>query len=160
MSKPPLFRQSLLCTSFSWTPPPLIVEFFSGRPKYQSFSSLTPSDLLKVTKVLVKISQFEFFPILFINFFLSLNISDFSFFVGKIANLPWEKLPSSFSATPLSKWRSCQIPIFENLVGGSTPPSRKGRGGGGEGVCGHYDNCQKQPWFGNFSFIIPDDSFK
>ena len=56
----PLFRQSpLLYISFSWTPP-LKVRFFSEGPKYQSFSSLTPSYLLKVTKFLVKISEFEF----------------------------------------------------------------------------------------------------
>ena len=39
---------------------PLKVGFFSERPKYQSFSSVTPSYLLKVTKFLVNISQFEF----------------------------------------------------------------------------------------------------
>ena len=33
---------------------------FSGPQKYESFSSLTPCYLLKVTKFLVKIPQFEF----------------------------------------------------------------------------------------------------
>ena len=42
------------------TPSPLKVQFFSEAPKYYSFSSLTPSCLLKITKFLVKISQFEF----------------------------------------------------------------------------------------------------
>ena len=35
------------------------IEFFSEPPKY-SFSSLTPSYLLKITKFLVNIHQFEF----------------------------------------------------------------------------------------------------
>ena len=59
-------------------------------PKTISFSSFTPSDLLKVTKFLVKISQFEFLVtaeqrILVYKLFLSLNIPDFSlFFVKKL----------------------------------------------------------------------------
>ena len=40
--------------------PSLKVEFFSEPQKYQSFSSLTPSYLLKVSEFLVEISQFEF----------------------------------------------------------------------------------------------------
>ena len=43
------FRQSPLCIGLSWTPPILGVRFFSEPPKYQSFSSLTPSYFLKVT---------------------------------------------------------------------------------------------------------------
>ena len=54
-------------------------------PKYQSFSFLTLSYLLKVTKFLVKISNFEFLVIaeknIFVHkLFLSLNISGFSLF--------------------------------------------------------------------------------
>ena len=52
----------------------------------------------------------------------------FYFFV-KIATPHWKKLSPSFPATPLSKLRSCQAPLFENLVGGSTLlPSRKDGG--------------------------------
>ena len=40
--------------------PPLKVGSFSEPQKYSSFSSLIPSYLLKVTKFLGKISQFEF----------------------------------------------------------------------------------------------------
>ena len=70
-------RQSPLSIGFLWTPL-LIVKFFSGRLKYQSFSSWTPSYLLNVNKFLVKISQLEFLVLtkkyifvvyLFINFF-------------------------------------------------------------------------------------------
>ena len=39
---------------------PLKFRFFSENPKYKSFSSVTLSYLLKVTKFVVKISQFEF----------------------------------------------------------------------------------------------------
>ena len=60
----------------------LKVGFFSESPKYLSFASLTPSHLLKVTKFLVKTSQFEFLGMIEKNIFvykrLPLNISDFS----------------------------------------------------------------------------------
>ena len=41
--------------------PPLKIWFFSEPQKYSSFSTLTPSCLLKRTKFLVRVSQFEFF---------------------------------------------------------------------------------------------------
>ena len=45
---------------------------------------------------------------------------------------PLKKVTPSFPATPLSKLRSCQAPLFENLVVGSTlPPSLQQKGGGG-----------------------------
>ena len=61
----------------------LKVGFFSERSKYQSFSTLTPSYLLKATKFLDKICQFEFLVMTEENIFvykllLSLNISDIS----------------------------------------------------------------------------------
>ena len=68
--------------------------------KYQSFSLLTPSYLLKVTKFLVKISQFEFSVMIEKNIFLyqlflSLNISGFSlFFYVKIEPPPPTPLPT------------------------------------------------------------------
>ena len=97
----PLFRHSLLYLFFvnsqppppqpplqPQTPPPpphLKVGFFKENPKYLSFSSLTPSYLLKVTRFLVKISQIEFLVIteknnIVYTLFFPLNISDFSFF--------------------------------------------------------------------------------
>ena len=54
---PPSFLPSL---PFLGNPPSLKVGFFSELPKYYSFSSLTPYYLLKVTKFLVEIFQFEF----------------------------------------------------------------------------------------------------
>ena len=62
--------------------------------------------VLKVTKFLVKISQFEFLVtteqrLLVHKLFLSLNILNFSlFFVEKLQPL-WKNLPPSFSATSL-----------------------------------------------------------
>ena len=62
--------------------PPLKVWFFSKPPKYSSFSPLTSSYLSKITKFLVKVSQFEFFVItenIFVyKLFLLLTILDFS----------------------------------------------------------------------------------
>ena len=74
----------LKCQRASPPEPPLKVRFFSEPPKY-CFPSLTPSYLLKVTKFLGKISQFEFLVmteknIFAYKFFFSLNISDFSIF--------------------------------------------------------------------------------
>ena len=55
------------------------------KPKNISFSSFTPSYQLKVIKLLVKISQFEFLIMtkqnLVSKLFLALNILDFSFFI-------------------------------------------------------------------------------
>ena len=59
------------------------IGFFCEPQKYQSFSFLTLSYLLKVTRFLVKTSQFEFLVMIEKNFyqlFLSLNISDFGLF--------------------------------------------------------------------------------
>ena len=59
------------------------------------------------------------------------QISDFSFFfVVKIAT-PLEKVTASFPAKPSQSWGPVKLPIFENLVGGSTPPPAEMGGGGG-----------------------------
>ena len=133
MSKPPFLGNYPFISVFMNSP--LTVRFFSEGPKYQSFSSLTPSYLLKVTKFLVKICQFEFLTmtekIIFVyKLFLSLNISAFFFFLlffCKIAT-PWKMLPpfSLFSATPLSKLRSCQAPPFWKFDRFNPPAERKG----------------------------------
>ena len=62
--------------------------------------------------------------------FLSLNNSNFSlFFFLFLVKLqsPLKKVTPSFPATPSQKLRSCQVPppLFENLVGGSTPPAER-----------------------------------
>ena len=57
LSKAPFLCNSLyIYIFFLWTP--LKLGFFCEPPKYSSFSSFSPSYLLKVTKFLVKISQF------------------------------------------------------------------------------------------------------
>ena len=80
------------------TSSPLKVQFLSEAPKYYSFSSLTPSYLLKVTKFLVMAKK----NIFVYNFFLSLNISDFSLFFSKNCTHPLKKLPPLYQQ-PLSQ---------------------------------------------------------
>ena len=55
--------------------------------------------------------------------FLSLNISDFNYFYVKIATPPLKKV------TPSKSWGPVKPPLFENLVGGSTPPPPAEKGG-------------------------------
>ena len=93
--------------------------------------------LLKVTKFLLKISQFEFLVtteqrILVCKLFSSLKIPDFSLFLSKNCNPP-EKSHSPISQHPTLKTEVLLSPPphFENLVGGSTParpPAEKGGG--------------------------------
>ena len=79
------------------------VRFFSKSLKNYSFSSLTQSYLLKVTKFLVKIFQIEFSAMIEKNvflckIFLSLNFSDFSLFLCKNCNTVKKVMPSSAAA--------------------------------------------------------------
>ena len=53
-------------------------------------------------------------------FFLSLNISDFSLFFMKNLQSSLKKVTPLFPRKPLSKLQSRQAPMFENLVGDST----------------------------------------
>ena len=64
-----LFKQSSLCTGLLWTLPKSGI--FIEPEKYEFFSSSTPSYLLKVTKFLVGISQFEFLVMTEKNIFCS-----------------------------------------------------------------------------------------
>ena len=84
----------------------------------QSFSSLIPSYLLIVTKFLDKISQFEFLVLTEKNIFdyklfLSLNISDFIFYV-KIATPSWGPVKLPF----LKIWLEAQPSLTERGGGG------------------------------------------
>ena len=85
---------------------PLKSRFFSEPQKFSCFSSLTPCYLLKITKFLVKVSQFEFFGmteknVFVYKLFLSLNISDFSLSLMKKLYLPLEKVIPFFPTNPL-----------------------------------------------------------
>ena len=85
---------------------PLKSRFFSEPQKFSCFSSLTPCYLLKITKFLVKVSQFEFFGmteknVFVYKLFLSLNISDFSLSLMKKLYLPLEKVLPFFPTNPL-----------------------------------------------------------
>ena len=79
---------------FPWTPTPNLLKFFI----------FTPSYLLKVTKFLVKLSQFEFLEkiqrILVYRLFLSLNIPDFSLFFVEILQPPMKKVTPLFPSNP------------------------------------------------------------
>ena len=75
-----------------------------------------------------------------------LNISDFGLFVCffsffvKIATPLKKVIPSLFQQPPLSKLRSCQSPLLENLAGCSTPLPQAER----EGGSAHYVNKNVQ----------------
>ena len=109
---------------------------FSGNPQNtKSFSYLIPSYLLKVTKFLGKTSQFEFLVmteknIFAYKLFLSLNMLYFIlFFMRQLQSTPPQKSHPLFpSNLPLKLKVLSSPPLFENLVGGSTPPCRKGGG--------------------------------
>ena len=132
---PPLY------IGFSW--PPLKVRFFQWTPKILKFLSLNTILSFKVTKILVKISQFESLVMTEKNIFahkhfLSLNISDFNlFFMWKLQTPPQKKVTPLFPSNLPLKAEVLSSPLFENLVGVSTsrpppppPPSRKGGEGG------------------------------
>ena len=53
--------------------------------------------------------------------FLSLNIPDFSLFFYKNCNPPLKKVTPSFPLPPSKNYSPVRPPLFENLVGGSTP---------------------------------------
>ena len=123
-SLPPFLGNLPLYVGFSWAPTTLKVGFFSEPLIYWSFSYLTPSNLLKVTKFSLKISKLEFLVmteknIFAYKLFLSLNISNFNLFFMQKLQTFLKKVAPSFPATPLKKLRSCQVPLFQNLVGGS-----------------------------------------
>ena len=95
--------------------------------------------VLKVTKFLVKISQFEFLVtteqriVFYKLLFLSLSIPDVSlFFVEKLQpSPPLEKVNLPFPSNPPLKTEVLSSPpLFENLVGGSTPPPPSQQKGG------------------------------
>ena len=121
-----------LYISFSWTP--LKVGSFSETQKY--FSLLIPSYLLKVTKFLDKISQFEFLAmreknIFACKLFLSLNISDFNLFMWKFHPPPppypvKSHLPPS--RQPLSKSWGLVKPLSFGKFGWrlNPPPAERG----------------------------------
>ena len=143
LAKPPLNLQSFqppflgnpsLLINFLWTSPPKSW-IFRWVPRLLKFFILNPTYLLKVTKLLVEISQFEFLVmaeknIFVYKLFLLLNISDFGlfFFFCKNCNIPEKSYPF-FSSNP-SKLRSCPSPPFWKFGRRFNPPSRKWGGGG------------------------------
>ena len=112
--------------------PPSKRQVFQWTPKILKFFIL-----LKVNKLLLKMSQFEFLvmiekKIFTYKVFLSLNILDFNLFFMWQLQTPWKKSPHLFSQEPPSEsWGPVKAPLFENLVGGSTPPPSPFRKVGG-----------------------------
>ena len=128
---PPLFRRfsPLYCFFHDPPPPPhsplLKIRFFSEPEIYSSFSFLTPSNLLKITKFLVKVSQFEFFVMTEKNsfvskLFLSLNISDIVYLLCKNCTPPppppIERAPPLSHQPPSKNYSPVKAPLFENFV--------------------------------------------
>ena len=60
--------------------------------------------------------------------FLLLNVLDFNLFFRENCNPPEKSLPLFPSNPSLKVEVLSNPPLFENLVGGSTPPCRKGGG--------------------------------
>ena len=140
----PLFRQSSLYIGFSRHPPKK--SDLSVNPQnIKVFSSLIPSCLLKVTKSLGKISQFELLimtekDIFAYKLFLSLNISDFNLFLWEncIPPPPWKKL-SPLSQQPPLKAEVLPRPPFWKFGWRLNPPLQKAWGvGGGCPLCIQY----------------------
>ena len=125
--------------------PPLKVGSFSE--PWKCFSSLIPSYLSKATKILGKISQFEFLVMTEKDIFAyKLFLSDFNLFFMWKLNPPcpppsWKKSPS-LSKQPSSKsWVPVKFPPFWKFGWRLNPPCRN------EGA--HYDTYNKLPskWY-------------
>ena len=101
----PFLGNSPLNIGFLW--PPLKIRQFSREPqKYSSFSSLTQFDLLKITKFLVKFSQFEFFVMTEKNIFVYKRSCHKQFqilvyLLRKKYIILLKRSPPSFPPTPL-----------------------------------------------------------
>ena len=125
----PFFRQSPHSISIFCERPPKS-QVFQWEPKLLKFFILNPILSFKITKLLVKFSQFEFLVmtekhIFAYKLFFSLNISDFSLSFCKKCIL-LKKVTPLFSSNPPLKVEVLPSPLpppclFKNLVGGSTP---------------------------------------
>ena len=113
---------SYTSTSLFCKLPSLNLQTVQPPPPLPFFRQFIPN-ILTVTKFSVKISQSKFLVMteknIFVYTFLSLNISYFSLFLCKNC-IPLKKVKI------LSKLRSCQDPLFKNLVRGSIHLSSKG----------------------------------
>ena len=89
-----------------------------------------PSFLLRITKFLIKLFQFELLVM------TEKNIFTYKlYFLCENCNPPWKRLPALSEQLPSKRWGPVKATPFENLVGGSTspplpPPPIAERGGG------------------------------
>ena len=120
--RPPFFGNSFLYIGFSLTPstPSSKAWIFQWTPKILKFFIVNL--IIKVTKFLVKISQFEFF---FCHWIFQILV----YFLHKNCNPPpfRKKITRSFSPTPLWKLRSCHASTFWKFGRRSNHPCRKGK---------------------------------
>ena len=122
--------QSPLYIGFSSTLPKSGI--FQWTPKISIFSSLSPSYLLKVTKLLVEICQFEFSfmrekNIFAHKIFFPLNISDFDLLLCEYSNPSRIKSPPLFQQFPFKSWGPVKLPLRFWKIGWrfNPVPSRK-----------------------------------
>ena len=114
--------------------PPSKSLFFQWTPKILKFLSLIPSYLLKVTKFLGNISQFEFLVMTEKNnfaykLFLLLNISDLNlFFMWQLhPPPPWKKSPPLSLQPPSKSWGPVNPhPFWKFGWRLNSPPLQKG----------------------------------
>ena len=76
-----------------------------------------PSFLLRITKFLIKLFQFELLVMTEKNIFAYKL-----YFLCENCNPPWKRLPALSEQPPSKRWGPVKATPFENLVGGSTPP--------------------------------------
>ena len=119
---------------FKNTHPSFLLMSHPKSAKCPSFLSFTPYYLLKVTKILVNISQFNFLVVTKKNIFayklfLSLNISDFnSFFMWKFQPPPLKNVTSLFPSMPPLKVEVLSIHPFLKIWLEVQPPSPSRKG--------------------------------
>ena len=124
LTSPSLNLQNVHAPFFTQFPPqywlfvtPLkIRQFFREPQKYSSFSSLTQFDLLKITKFLVKVSQFEFFVMTEKNIFIYRRSCHKQFqilvyLLRKKCIIPLKRSPPSFPPTPPLKIKVLSRPF-------------------------------------------------
>ena len=112
---PPFLGNPLLYIGFLWTPSPFPKRrIFQWTRKILKFSPLTSSYLLKVTKFLVKIAQFEFLVMTEKNIFL-IKYFRFHFFYFFVKY-------HSYPPLKVEVLSNLPLPPFWNLVGGSPHP--------------------------------------
>ena len=139
----PIFRQFPPIFCFFVKPSPPKNGIFQWAPIIFKCLSLTPSHLLKVTKFLVRFSQFKFLVmtkknIFVYKLFLYLNISDFSLlFMWRMQTPRGKKSPFVSQQRPSKKWDPVKPHFWK--FGRRLDPSQQ-RGGAGVHTILNYES--------------------